>query len=356
MLDIFRGQDPTRVAPDNTVVRVQNGTPQSGRAADAAEGLRDLEFVVPPDNVGDADSFDVERTTVLYIEGEEERAALIAQALAVDPIVEEGEYVVGADVNLIIGADWPGWERSAADPRPRPHDLDDDAASNLDDDPRLDDDDRGRRRRSRAARRRGLLGRSGTVAHVKGLILSGGAGTRLRPITHTSAKQLVPVANKPILFYGLEDMAAAGIREIGIVVGETADEIRAAVGDGSDSGVEVTYIPQDAPLGLAHGVLIARGLPRRRRLRHVPGRQHAPAGAGRLRRAVRARPAPGRRATLDGGDEPPACQILLCPVPDPQRFGVAEVGPGGEIVRLVEKPEVPAVRPRPRRRVPVRAR
>ncbi|HEV2309954.1 MAG TPA: sugar phosphate nucleotidyltransferase, partial [Acidimicrobiia bacterium] len=93
---------------------------------------------------------------------------------------------------------------------------------------------------------------------MKGLILAGGAGTRLRPITYTSAKQLVPVANKPILFYGLEAMAAAGICDIGIVVGDTRDEIMGAVGDGSRWGVQITYLPQEAPLGLAHCVLIAR--------------------------------------------------------------------------------------------------
>ena len=92
---------------------------------------------------------------------------------------------------------------------------------------------------------------------MKALVLAGGAGTRLRPITHTSAKQLVPVANKPVLFYGLESIRDAGITDVGIIVGDTASEIQDAVGDGSDLGIKVTYLPQEAPLGLAHCVLIA---------------------------------------------------------------------------------------------------
>ena len=164
---------------------------------------------------------------------------------------------------------------------------------------------------------------------MRGLILSGGAGTRLRPITYTSAKQLVPVANKPILFYGLEDMAEAGITEVGIVIGDTGDEIMAAVGDGSRWGLTVTYLPQEAPLGLAHCVLIAEDFLRDDDFVMYLGDNLLHQGVKEFVDHFEA----------DRGDA--AAQILLCKVPDPQRFGVAELDTRGEVVRLVEKPAEP---------------
>lgn len=172
---------------------------------------------------------------------------------------------------------------------------------------------------------------------MKGLILSGGAGTRLRPITHTSAKQLVPVANKPILFFGIEDMVEAGITEIGIVTGETGPEIQAAVGDGSRWGAKVTYIPQDEPLGLAHCVLIARNFLGDDDFVMYLGDNLLRQGIAEFVQSFEAAHAEAR--TDDSSI--PSAQILLARVADPQRFGVAEIGRDGEVTRLVEKPEEP---------------
>jgi len=169
---------------------------------------------------------------------------------------------------------------------------------------------------------------------MKGLILSGGAGTRLRPITHTSAKQLVPIANKPILFYGIEAMAKAGIKEIGIITGDTGAEIRAAVGDGSEFGVKVTYIPQDAPSGLAHCVLIAHEF-----LGDDDFVMYL--GDNMLQQGLTDFVTGFQSARAAGGASAPAAKILLCEVEDPRQFGVAEVDARGEVVRLIEKPSNP---------------
>jgi glucose-1-phosphate thymidylyltransferase len=161
---------------------------------------------------------------------------------------------------------------------------------------------------------------------MKGLILSGGRGTRLRPLTYTSAKQLVPVANKPVLFYGIESLAAAGIRDIGIVVGDTQAEIRAAVGDGSKWNVRVSYIEQDAPRGLAHAVLISEPF-----IGSDPFVMYL--GDNLLNKGI--------NGFVDQFiREAPAAQILLTRVPDPQMFGVAELE-NGRVIRLVEKPKEP---------------
>ncbi len=166
---------------------------------------------------------------------------------------------------------------------------------------------------------------------MKALILAGGAGTRLRPITHTGAKQLVPVANKPILFYGLEQMAEAGVTEVGIIVGDTHQEIRAAVGSGERWGLEVTYLHQEAPLGLAHCVLIARDFLGDDDFIMYLGDNLLRQGVKGLVEGFRDRS--GRQGSV--------AQILLARVPDPQRFGVAELNDDGEVVRLVEKPVDP---------------
>jgi glucose-1-phosphate thymidylyltransferase len=163
---------------------------------------------------------------------------------------------------------------------------------------------------------------------LKGLILSGGAGTRLRPITHTSAKQLVPVANKPVLFYGIEALVDAGVEEIGIIIApETGDEIRAAAGDGSQFGAKITYIVQDKPAGLAHAVLTAKPF-----IGDSPFVMYL--GDNLLRDGLRSLVETFRR------DEPHAL-ILLTPVEEPEHYGVAELDGEGGIVRLIEKPKDP---------------
>ena len=161
---------------------------------------------------------------------------------------------------------------------------------------------------------------------MKGLILSGGKGTRLRPLTYTRAKQLVPVANKPVLFYGVEAIVAAGIRRIGVVVGETKDEIREALGDGSRFGAEFTYIEQGDPLGLAHAVLISEPFLKREPFVMYLGDNLIADGIASLVEEY-------RRIGCNS-------QILLAKVPNPEQFGVAELS-DGTVIRLTEKPKEP---------------
>jgi glucose-1-phosphate thymidylyltransferase len=165
------------------------------------------------------------------------------------------------------------------------------------------------------------------MSALKGLILSGGKGTRLRPITHTSAKQLVPVANRPVLFYGIQAMADAGIEEVGIIIApETGDEIREVTGNGERFGVRITYILQDEPAGLAHAVLTAEPF-----LGDAPfvmylGDNLLQGGIGDLVRAF--------------DEHAPDALILLTEVGDPENYGVAELQ-DGVVIRLVEKPKQP---------------
>jgi|SRR5580700_1765536 glucose-1-phosphate thymidylyltransferase len=162
---------------------------------------------------------------------------------------------------------------------------------------------------------------------MKALVLAGGAGTRLRPITYTSAKQLVPVANKPVLFYGLEAIADVGVTDVGLVVGDTAAEIKAAVGDGSQFGMKASYIPQSAPLGLAHAVQVAQDFLGDDDFIMYLGDNFIVGGINEIVDAFRA--------------ARPAAQILLTRVPNPREFGVADLDADGRVVGLEEKPKQP---------------
>jgi len=161
---------------------------------------------------------------------------------------------------------------------------------------------------------------------MKGLILSGGKGTRLYPLTYTSAKQLIPVANKPVLFRVVETLREAGISDIGVVVGDTASEIKNAVGDGSRWGVKITYIPQEAPLGLAHAVKTSRDFLGDDRFVMFLGDNVIQGGLAPLLRG------------FAGSDY--NCQIVLTRVAEPEHYGIAQLD-NGRIVRLIEKPKQP---------------
>ena len=181
---------------------------------------------------------------------------------------------------------------------------------------------------------------------MKALVLAGGSGSRLRPITHTSAKQLLPVANKPVLFYGLEAIRDAGIADVGIIVGDTAAAIQAAVGDGREFGLNTTYIRQDAPRGLAHAVLIAHDYLGDDDFVMYLGDNFIVGGITALVDEFRS----DQAGCADHADHY---------VPDPRQFGVAELDDAGQVIGLEEKPPTPEERPGPGRRLhlhPRRAR
>jgi glucose-1-phosphate thymidylyltransferase len=162
---------------------------------------------------------------------------------------------------------------------------------------------------------------------MKGLILSGGKGTRLYPLTYTSAKQLIPVANKPVLFRVIEAIRDAGISDIGIVIGDTAEEIKRAVGPGDQFKVNITYIPQDAPLGLAHAVKISEDFLGSDRFVMFLGDNVIQGGIS---------PLIAQFANSDYNS-----QIVLTAVDQPQQYGVAQLGEHGQIIQLIEKPKEP---------------
>jgi glucose-1-phosphate thymidylyltransferase len=163
---------------------------------------------------------------------------------------------------------------------------------------------------------------------VKALVLAGGTGTRLRPFSHSTPKQLVPVANEPVLFHGLKALRAAGVTEVGVIVSTPGTAIRSAVGDGSSFGLDVHYLPQDAPRGLAHCVMIARDFLGDDDFAMFLGDNVFAGGLGAPMEEFRT--------------HKPAAQLVVTKVANPSEYGVAELDPTGRVEALVEKP----VRPR----------
>ncbi|GGT35552.1 glucose-1-phosphate thymidylyltransferase [Streptomyces chromofuscus] len=162
---------------------------------------------------------------------------------------------------------------------------------------------------------------------MKALVLAGGSGTRLRPFSYSMPKQLIPIANTPVLEYVLRNILDLGVREIGVVVGDRAPEIQGTIGDGSRFGARLTYIRQEAPLGLAHTVAIARDFLGDDDFVMYLGDNMLPEGITQVAEEFAA--------------HRPAAHVVVHKVADPRAFGVAELGPGGEVLRLVEKPEQP---------------
>jgi glucose-1-phosphate thymidylyltransferase len=163
---------------------------------------------------------------------------------------------------------------------------------------------------------------------MKALVLSGGLGTRLRPFSHTMAKQVIPVANQPVLLHCLEAIRAAGITDVGIVVGGRAADIRHVVGTGAQLGLRVTYIPQEAPLGLAHCVLIARDFLADDDFVMYLGDNVILSGIGEL--------------LAEFAEQPTDAMLMVAKVENPVEFGVAETAPDGRVLRVVEKSPAPA--------------
>jgi len=162
---------------------------------------------------------------------------------------------------------------------------------------------------------------------MKGLILAGGFGTRLRPLTYTGAKQLIPVANKPIIFFGIEALVNTGVQEIGIVVGETADDVKKVVGNGEHWNISITYINQEAPLGLAHAIKISRNF-----LGDDSFIMYL--GDNILKEGI-------KDFVQKFEQNKPNALILLTEVPNPQEFGVAVIDKKGTVEKLIEKPKKP---------------